>query len=280
MTTNLPDRILRRLFRARKSLHQRLSPWPDKRSVLFILGCQRSGTTLLSEIFERDLDCRSYGEFSELNSLDGADGIRLNPLPIVRAQLEKVRAPLIVLKPLVESQNAIMLLDGIENSTALWVYRNYRDVALSNSKKFSALNSINFLRSIVNNESNNWRSERVSEETRRIVHKYYSRQMNAMDAQVLCWYSRNILFFDQELERRSDVLLCSYDKLVSNPAEQVKLIYDRVDQQYPGAHIVSATHARSIGRGQRIELTTEIDKLASDLLSRLDALCESNGRQR
>jgi hypothetical protein len=210
--------------------------------------------------------------------LDEANGIRLTPLPTVRAQIEKVKAPLVVLKPLVESQNGTLLLGGIENSYVLWVYRNYRDVALSNFKKFSALNSMNFLRSIVNNEPNNWRSERVSEETCQLIKKYYSQHMNPMDAQVLVWYARNILFFDQELQQRQDVFLCNYEQLVSNPAEQVKQIYRRVGQKYPGDHIVSETHAHSIGRGQAIELTAEIDELASCLLARLDRLYESKNR--
>ena len=102
----------------------------DRPKVLMIVGCQRSGTTLMARLFDADRDCRVFEEFSSLSSV-GKDGIRLNPLPDVAAVLSRVPAPLVVMKPLVETQRVRTLLNYFPNAKALFMYRRYADVANS-----------------------------------------------------------------------------------------------------------------------------------------------------
>src|SRR5215208_3275365 len=94
--------VTKRLRRASKYLYQR-ARWRTigTPKVLFIVGCQRSGTTLMTALFDADRDCRVFQEFSALSSMDKR-GIRLNPLPDVAAVIRRVSAPLVVAKPLVE----------------------------------------------------------------------------------------------------------------------------------------------------------------------------------
>src|SRR5688572_7993498 len=99
----------------------------DRPKVLMIVGCQRSGTTLMSRLFDADRDCRVFGEFSVLSAV-GKDGIRLNPLPDVAAVISRVPAPLVVMKPLVETQRIRTLLNYFPNAKALFMYRRYTDV--------------------------------------------------------------------------------------------------------------------------------------------------------
>ena len=147
------------------------------KKILFIVGCQRSGTTMMSEVFELDLRAKVYGEFSKLSSEDYL-GIRLNPLSSVEKVVKKQRAPLIVLKPLVESQNLTKLLSFFPGSKALWMYRHYKDVARSNLNKFGESNGIKDLRPIILNEDRNWRSEFVPDTVRHEVAKYFSEDFN------------------------------------------------------------------------------------------------------
>src|SRR5262245_20893973 len=135
--SRLPAAFGRRIRRAYKHVYQaiRWRTQPASR-VLFIVGCQRSGTTLLTRLLDTDVGCRVFREHSELSSADEAAGIRLKPLPEVAAILGRVRAPLVVAKPLVETQNVRSLLEHFPGSRALFMYRGYADVARSDLAKF------------------------------------------------------------------------------------------------------------------------------------------------
>ena len=241
------------------------------KTILFIFGCQRSGTTLLTEIFQRDFqNTKVYEEFSRLSSADKVHHIRLNPLHVVRAQIDHTRPPLVVLKPLVESQNAVKLLKYFKNSKALWVYRHYRDVAISNLEKWGSHNGINNLRPVVQAQTDNWRAEHVSEYSRTIVAKYFSDEMNPYDAAALFWFIRNRLFFEMHLEKNRNVLSCKYEDLIDNPARIIRNIYKFVGYNYPADKIPMKIYADSKGRGRNIQLSPEIDTLCNDMLAKLD----------
>ena len=244
--------------------------YPKK--LLIILGCQRSGTTLLYRIFQRDWNIKVYGEFSKLNSLDKKSRIRLNPYDMVQKQLNKVSTSLIIFKPLFESQNANKLLASFKGSKILWIYREYLDVANSNIQYFGKNNGINNLKPICDGDPNNWRSEGISGEVRDIILTHYSEDMNPYDAAALFWYSRNCLFFELELLNNPNVFLCKYDDLTKYPIKNMKNIYDFINCKFPGKRITKEIHSTSIGKGSEISLTSEIDLLCKKLYNKLEVV--------
>jgi len=221
-------------------------------------------------VFMHDLHTRLFGEFSELSSNDRKFGIRLNSLELVEKEFSKVKASFIVTKPLVESQNILQLLNYFPNSRAVWMFRNYRGVALSNTKHFGIHNGIEDLRPIVNHEPHNWRSEKVSRHVQETISKYFSEDMNPHDAAVLFWFARNSLYFDLELYKDPRVLLCSYEDFVLEPEKNVKNIYRHVGQVYPKKNITTAVHSNSRKNGRDIELSPEIENLAQKLQDKLE----------
>ncbi|MFQ5964626.1 MAG: sulfotransferase domain-containing protein [Candidatus Scalinduaceae bacterium] len=252
----------------------------NKKNILFIVGCQRSGTSLLARIFERDFNTKVYGEFSKLSS-NSIDRIRLNALSSVKETIDKDKVPLVILKPIVETQNVLELVEYFEGSKALWIYRYYKDVASSILNKFKTKISIENLRPIVKNHSNNWRSEKVSEYTRKIVVKYFSESMNPNDASALFWFVRNRLFFELNLVHNPNVMMCRYEDLVTNPTNVMKKIYEFSGCKYPGEEKHTEVHSKSIGRGKKIDLIPEIDVLCNELYEKLNNayLLENNYSQ-
>ncbi len=253
----------------KKRIYQFFIPYSKQKNILFIVGCQRSGTTLLIRIFENDLNTNVYNEFSKLSGKYSTSKLRLNPLHIVEKTIKKDRAPFTILKPLVESQNTLKLLNHFKNGKALWVYRHYKDVAASDLKQFGLKNGIRNLR-IINNNTDNWRSENVSDEERQIILRYFSKDMNPYDAAVLFWFLRNNLFFRLGLDINQRVLLCKYQYLVKFPGRVIRDIYKKSEQNFPGDKIYKEIHTGSIKKGKNIPLSPEIEKLAQDLLNRLD----------
>jgi hypothetical protein len=242
-----------------------------EKTALLILGCQRSGTTLVQNIFQRDMRSKVYGEFSKLSSGDRKHRIRLNPLDSVREAIEGDRADLIVLKPLVESQNAGKLLDALENAKVLWMYRDYRDTAISNINTFGRKAGVNDLASIIENRDGDWRAEGLGTALREIVSAHFSPDMDPHDAAALFWFVRNSWFFELGLETNARVMICSYEDLVAAPAATVKKLYDFIGHNFPGEQILPPIHQESAGQGSGLELSEDIERLCKDLLERLAA---------
>ncbi len=262
------------LLRVYKDLVQKtgLARYDGPTTVVLIQGCQRSGTSLTYWIFERDFNAKIYRESSSLSSNDTAERLRLNPLDDVKAVVAAHNVPLVVLKPLVESQRAPELLEQFDGARVLWLYRHYQDVASSNLKAFGMDNGLNDIRPFVTGEPGNWRSENSSDETRAIIRRHFAEDMNPYDAAALFWFARNQLFFEQGLDDDPRAMLCRYEDLVTRPSEVMRRVYDFVDMPYPGDHIVQDVHPQSVGKGRTSRLSPEVDALCADLLDRLDAV--------
>ncbi len=177
------DKGFNKLHQFSKEIYNSFSNTNDRpKTVFFIVGCQRSGTALLTRIFESDWHTKVYREVSRLSLETSPRLLRLKPLDEVEALLNEDKAPLIVLKPLVESQNILKLLDHFEGSKALWIYRHYKDVTASHIKKWGNYNSINDLKAIVEARPNSWRYENISDEIRDIVLQYFAEDIKFYDA--------------------------------------------------------------------------------------------------
>ncbi len=264
-------------FRAYKAaLHKLGLPRYDGRpTVVLILGIQRSGTSLMYWVFERDLGVRVYREASELSSLDEVEHIRLNPVPDVQRQINSHRLPLVVLKPLVESQRAHELMAAFPGSKVLWAYRHYQDVAASNLKAFGPENGKSDLQPLLRDDVTNWRSQHSSAETRATIRRFYAPDMNPYDAAALFWWARMQLYFEQRLDQNPYVLLSRYEDLVTNPARTMRRTYAFLGRAYPGDHIVKDVNAQSVGKGRVTKLSPAVDELCGAMLARLDRLNEA-----
>lgn len=266
------------LLRIYKDFYQKVRLGNDAASptVLMIMGCQRSGTSLTYWIFERDLTSRIFRESSILSSQDTLEHLRLNPIDQVLAEIDRRPATVVVMKPLVESQRATELLGQIPNSRVLWLYRHYEDVASSNLKAFGMKNGVSDLRPFVARDPDNWRSAHASAETLATIDRFFAEDMNPYDAAALFWYARNQLFFDQQLEANPNVILCRYEDLVREPATTMQRIYDAIGVAYPGDDIVQDVHAQSVGKGRKSRMSAEVEAICAELLQRLDRANEQS----
>jgi hypothetical protein len=238
-------------------------------AVLLILGCQRSGTTLMTHIFERDPDAKVYPEHSSLSAGDRAHGLRLEAPERVARKLSRSRFPLLVMKPLVESQNAASFLEAIPGARGLWMFRSWNDVARSNLARFGEDNGIRNLRGIVERRPDDWRSEAVSEESRRIVGTHFHEEMNPWDAAALFWWARNALYFEHGLDADPRVRTCSYEELVADPRRVVQGVYDVLERSLPGEMQFEGVSAASVGRGREIFFSAEVAALCDTMFERL-----------
>ncbi len=243
-------------------------PGPD--SVLVVLGCQRSGTTLMTEILDEDPDAKVYPEHSSLSASDRRSHLRLGNYETVARRIARSRHPLVVLKPLVESQHAGTLLDALPAARGLWMFRHYADVTRSNLARFGRDNGIRNLRSIAQRRENDWRSEAVSEEVAHVASRFFSETMSPYDAAAIFWWARNALYFDQGLGDRNDLRTCRYEELVATPEAVMRGVYRFANRDYPGNRILARVSDSSVGRGRNVDLSHEVRKLCEEMLARLE----------
>jgi hypothetical protein len=240
--------------------------------ILFIVGCQRSGTSLMNRVFTKDLNISVYRERSQLSSKD-PKRIRLNLYKEVDKEFQKNKASYIIVKPLVETQNILQLLEYFSNSKALWMYRNYKDFVQSHMRRFHTNVGIDSLKAIVEREPGNWRSESVSEYVYTLVDKYYKEDMNPHDASALFWLSRNQLFFDLSLDTNPHIFMCRYEDLVQYPERMVQEIYKFMGAKLPNRkNLLREINTFSLGKGSTIMLSPDIEEICQSLLKRMNSV--------
>lgn len=240
-------------------------------SVLFVLGCQRSGTTLMTEFFEADPEAKVYPEHSSLSARDTRDRLRLDSLDRVAAALARSRFPRVVLKPLVESQRARELLAAVPGSRALWMFRDWRDVARSNLARFGAGNGVRNLRFVAERGKDDWRAEAVSDDVASVVARAFRDDMLPFDAAALFWWVRNTHFFAQGLGSDPRVRLCRYEDLVADPAAEMQRVYAFMGERMPADLGFARVSSGSLGLGSEIDVSPEVaercDAMQEELLA-------------
>ena len=107
-----------------------------QKKIIFIFGSQRSGTSVSLNFLGSPQNVYSFPEVnSPLTDQDTCElprhTIRLNPLDDVQEKIENIFEKYVIIKPLVESQNAKVIVTHFPHSNALWLYRDYRDCVSS-----------------------------------------------------------------------------------------------------------------------------------------------------
>lgn len=241
------------------------------KQIVFIIACQRSGTSIMVKVFQKDFQTKVYeDEHSPITSEDTKTFIRFNSFESLRKIFNRVHAKVIITKPLVELQNILSYFDLFPGSKAIWIYRNYKDVAFSNITHFGKENGHRNLRPILENDQKNWRSENLPSNIRNVVLEHYHDDMSSYDAAALFWYVRNALFFDLGLDKREDVAMCKYEDFVSKPKENIKRLYTFLDIPYPGDKIVDEVHTKATGKGTKLTLSPEIDEICKRLYKKME----------
>ena len=258
---NLLNKIEYRSFLIRKHIYQNVRICRNcSKKILFVIGCQRSGTSIMMRVFERDYNSKVYMELDEIFRQD-EQAMRLKPLQSVKEIFDNAFTSLIVSKPLLDTQIISSILSFFPDSKAIFIFRHYKDVISSFLKIFGTQTGIKDISPIVQNNFQDWRAQNVSDKISGILKKFYAPNMNPFDAAALFWFARNHLFFDLELNTNPNVLMCKYEDFVTEPLDVFGNIYKAIDYQFPGKRIIKSVHSRSKGKGKKVSLSPEIESM-------------------
>jgi len=186
-----------------------------EKKILFIFGCQRSGTTATINGLEKMEDFKIFREVNDQihKREKGKYNIRIKPTAELLPIFNQLKERVVVVKPLVESQHALNLLEDFPNSNGLWMFRNHAEVVKSMIKKWGPDVGKTMLRVIKNDKTGNWRSEKT-DHVKELVSSINIKRMSSESAASLFWYIRNSFYFKQKLYNNERILLCSYQRLI------------------------------------------------------------------
>lgn len=241
-----------------------LAPVPPVTPV-FVIGCQRSGTTMFLRVLNRSPNVRVYHENNEAAF---ADEFRLRPDGDIRRLIESSDQPVVVFKPLQDSQRTLELLDLHHNSRAIWLYRHYEPVVNSALREWE-----DGLMKIM---------ERVAEggcpgEPERAILggldpaglEFVREQVNLgltpMEGALLHWYARNRIFLGLYGDDR--VLPVRYEQVIEAPLAEFRRVFDFIGEWFSPRYVdlVESPRPPHLDWDVREELETECRNLLHQL---------------
>lgn len=250
---------------ARSQFRQKTRP----QFFVFILGCQRSGTTLLERIFRHDFNSAVFGEFCEL-AIDSQRTV-WKPLGEVKQILDVQNFDYAVARPLFESDRAAEIIAFFQPSAAVWVFRDFRYVVNSMINKWGA-EFFNISRRVEANENDIWRLETLYQDIKKEAMDLTGADNRIEDLYALYWLKRNQIVFDESLKTNRRVLVLDYVKLVSEPKQCVDKIIRTAGGSGVWDGFVTDADRKNATKKIAIELSANIETKCDQMIARLNEI--------
>ena len=235
----------------------------DRRRIVLIFGCQRSGTTMLQQTFLdrswrvliiEEHDRRLVGSHPRPGETDWQD------YPTVVRRLRRIPFEVVAAKPLVESDRAVELMDAAEPVKAIWMLRHYMGVARSNLRRFGADNPYRDLEPFCNGDLLDWRCRGAAKETRETLIGLMNENLSPLDAAALFWWARNQLYFEQHLRCDERIRIVRYERACNRSEEVVEALSDYIEIRLPLASIASKVRRQPDG-SEAMDLHPDVERL-------------------
>jgi len=237
-----------------------------ERTPVFIVGLQRSGTTMLMNIFHLHPETEVLDEASDSRSFFD---FRIRDVQTVRQVIEESHYRFPCFKIIADSHILPSILDALSNPKVLWMYREPGCNAASRLVKFpqgtAAIRAV-----CANRPGGGWFAEGVSPAVARRLRELDFSGFADFDYACLVWWVRNQLYFEMGLDSDPRVRLLRYETLVGQPEPTMRALFDWTGMGWSKTSM-RFVHARSMKRSNLPRLDPQVEALCGDLLQRLDA---------
>ena len=250
---------------------------------VFVLGCQRSGTTICQNVFLKSADCDVYREG---NKRAMTDEWRLRDTPTIRKLIRKSRKPVALFKPLNDAQWACRFLDEFKGARIVWIYRDPGDTANSAVAKWDetqadiittvgealaqAGDAAGAARLLADRPGYAMYAEGIPPDAVGQIIEWSREGLDAPSGAGALWWLRNQFYRSLGLDRDARVLLVKYEPFVTDPAAAVQRICEHMGIAYDD-QLVEDVHAGSVGRRPPPPMAPSVAAACDALLAALDA---------
>lgn len=261
------ERLLRRRIRsiAKLSVRSIVRAPRDQRKVVLIFGCQRSGTTMIQQVFlDQSWRVLNLEEHDRRLVGDDPEETSWKDSAIVFHRIRRLPFEVVAAKPLVESARATELMDAAGSARAVWMLRHYREVARSSLSRFGDKNAHQDLQPFRSGDSLDWHCKGATKETRDTVLDLLRADLTPLDAAALFWWTRNRLYFDQHLWKDERIRILRYQRACTCPEDVVRSLSDYIGISLSVSSIIHRVQPReavtSVGG-----LNPEVERLCQKL---------------
>jgi len=255
------NELKRRLFSLYKRCYWSVYKKRKNQQIVFVAGMQRSGTNMLMNILEQSIATDVYHE----RDPRAFDNYKMKDLGVINSLIQQSKEPAFVIKSLFELQDLKDLQNRFPHTQIIWIVRDYNDTV--NSMNVSFNNMEKQVLRIVNNNTDEWFAQGISEKTLQILNDVVYPGLGDPSAAALQWYFRNILFFEQEFHNNKNVLLVPYEQLVNHPQTEIRKICHFIDLTYT-SKMANKIFSSSINKKNSPELDANVNQLCHDLQKR------------
>lgn len=210
-------------------IYRTLNPSPAAR-IVFVFGCQRSGTTMLRSFIGFDPRVDDQGEGDPPYFWQGPEDdlryLRLLPDEAVEKLASRCRSEVLLIKPLHDSQRAAHLLHRFPGSKGIWIFRHYHEVILSHLTYYRGrYDPLPYLQDMLNLNEASWKAEGLGQEMRDFIQQHRHLATTATAGFALFWLARNSLYFSQ-MQAHPGLPLVSihYADLVGHSAQALRFL--------------------------------------------------------
>jgi len=236
---------------------------------VFVVGCNRSGTNMV---------CGAIGnsphgwDYKESAFSIAFDGYYLRQDWIIENLIRFTPAPIIGFGSILDSQFTDILISQFDGAKAIWIYRNFLDVANSCARMQWGPTLKDIVRWVSQGELEKIgaRGKRITPETVQLFNELFREEISVEDGACLYWYMRNQLFFDLKLYEDPRVLIMQYEDAVQNQEKTFQRVFDFLGFPYDPA-VIGDIFASSVGKHSAPEIDPAIQAVCEPLKAKFDA---------
>lgn len=210
-------RFIREIICFVKRINSTFFSWQGPKVTILVVGAQRSGTNLLMDMLERNMQVDVFHE----RDSRAFENYIMRPASVITALREKSKVRFFAIKGLCESHKTHELLDTFRPAKAIWVVRDYNDVVNSMDISFKETKDI-IKQVLYDKAAGGWRTEGISDNTYEVVKALIHDDISNKSASALQWYMRNIVFFENDYSGNKDIFLLNYNDLVIMPEKTLR----------------------------------------------------------
>jgi hypothetical protein len=236
-----------------------------RKSPVLIAGLQRSGTTMLMNIFHLHPDTEV---FDEARDSDTFLEFRIRSVDAVKRGIDQSHYRFPCFKIIADSHILPSIMRGLGDPKVIWMYREPGPNAASRLKKWSHATAA--IRAVCEGRpGGGWFAEGASPAVARRLQSLDRSGFTNFDYACLAWWVRNNLFFELELDKQPGVRLLRYERLVAEPEPTMRALFEWIGMPWSGASM-RFVHARSMRKPNLPALDPQVASLCEELLRRLD----------
>jgi len=237
---------------------------------LFVVGNQRSGTTMLLSKLNRHFWVDIFHEDSsamqdwELKSFDEIDKL-----------INGSKAKVCIMKPLEETHRINELLDYFNGSKAIFMFRKYTDVINSSMRLAWGKHLKKYVQNIDKGVDFKYSGAlNLTTDNIKLIRDLYKDDLSDESCCALIWYLRNSIYFEFQLYANPNILLVQYESLVSNPKSEFKRILTFMGLKWNNSIFYNIS-TKSITKDPAVNIDVNIKVQCDNLLAKLEERVKS-----